>query len=88
MADTGKIREHMEVIGSCGKHVGFVDRVEGRSIKLTTDTPQARGEHRYIPAAWVARIDDHVHLSRPAGDVRQEWQAHPFQEGEYVPPGQ
>jgi hypothetical protein len=72
VADTGKIREHMEVIGSCGKHVGFVDRVEGRSIKLTTDTPQARGEHRYIPADWVGQekhgTDDRVINARAAGD--------------------
>ncbi|MDU2926289.1 DUF2171 domain-containing protein, partial [Bradyrhizobium sp.] len=29
------IREHMEVIGADGAHVGTVDRVEGNRIKLT-----------------------------------------------------
>ena len=33
MAD--KVREHMEVIGADGVHVGTVDRVEGDRIKLT-----------------------------------------------------
>ena len=32
---TANIREHMEVIASCGKHVGVVDHVEGSSVKLT-----------------------------------------------------
>jgi hypothetical protein len=79
------IREHMEVYGSCGKRVGSVECVEGRSIKLTKDSPAARGEHRYIPLAWVASIDEAVRLSKPGGDVREEWQAHPFEEGEGFP---
>ena len=79
------IKEHMEIIGACGKHVGFVDRVEGLSMKLTTDSPGARGEHRYIPLAWIARVDEHVHLSKPCGAVQQEWQAHPVEKGEFMP---
>jgi hypothetical protein len=35
MADISKIKEHMEVIGADGAHVGTVDRVEGKRIKLT-----------------------------------------------------
>jgi hypothetical protein len=34
MTDTAKIREHMEVIGADGVHVGTVDRVDGKRIKL------------------------------------------------------
>jgi hypothetical protein len=79
------IREHMDVVGSCGKKVGRVDRVEGDSIKLTKDSQGARGEHRYIPVAWVTQVDTQVHLSRPCNDVQQEWQAHPVEKGEYVP---
>ena len=29
------VREHMEVIGADGVHVGTVDKVEGNRIKLT-----------------------------------------------------
>ena len=32
---TSQIREHMDVIASCGRRVGEIDRVEGRSLKLT-----------------------------------------------------
>lgn len=79
------IQEHMPVIGSCGNRVGQVDRIEGDSIKLTKDSPGARGEHRFIPLAWVDRVDEHVHLARPCADVQKEWQAHPVQRGEYPP---
>jgi hypothetical protein len=35
MSNLSGIREHMEVIGADGVHVGIVDRVEGGRIKLT-----------------------------------------------------
>ena len=35
MADANAIREHMEVIGADGVHVGTVDSVDGDRIKLT-----------------------------------------------------
>ncbi len=38
------IREHMEVIGADGGHVGTVDKVEGDRIKLTKkDDPDGSG---------------------------------------------
>jgi hypothetical protein len=85
MVNAPAIREHMAVVGSSGEFVGKVDRVEGLSIKLTKDSPHADGEHRYIPLDWVEQVDEYVHLRKPALDVQEEWQAHPVQEGEYVP---
>ena len=39
------IKEHMEVIGSDGVHVGIVDGLEGRDqVKLTKDDADAGGE--------------------------------------------
>ena len=35
MPDANAIREHMEVIGADGVHVGTVDHVDGDRIKLT-----------------------------------------------------
>lgn len=70
MADTGSIREHMEVIGADGVHVGTVDRVEGDRIKLTKrDSGEGshRGHHHFIPAALVAEVEgDRVRLSANA----------------------
>ena len=63
MAATAQIREHMEILGADGRHVGTVDHVEGNDIKLTkSDSPD--GKHHYIPLEWVERVDDHVHLNR------------------------
>src|SRR5262249_29544921 len=84
MTNVQQIREHMQVLGSCGGLIGRVDRAEGASIKLTKDSPNADGEHRYIPLAWVERVDQHVHLNRPCRDVQVEWQGHPVQEGDSV----
>jgi hypothetical protein len=71
MADIIKrIREHMEVIGADGVHLGTVDRVEGNRIKLTRqDSGEGRhkGHHHYIPASLIADIEgDKVRLSANA----------------------
>ncbi len=64
---TSNIREHMEVIGADGVHVGTVDRVEGDRIKLTKkDSGEGshKGHHHYIPASLVAEVEgDRVRLS-------------------------
>src|SRR5689334_1897317 len=57
------IKEHMDVIASCGKKVGVVDHVEGSAIKLTkNDSPD--GQHHFIPVGWIERVDSHVHLTK------------------------
>ena len=45
MIDTSQIKEHMEIVGSDGQHVGTVDRVDGQRIKLTRKDASASGEH-------------------------------------------
>ena len=77
MANTTQIREHMEVIASCGKHVGAVDRVEGDSIKMTKSDPTAGGKHHFIPAEWVERVDQHVHLNKNSEEVFNGWKTEP-----------
>jgi hypothetical protein len=70
MTDIRQIREHMEVIGADGVHVGTVDRVEGDRIKLTRkDSGEGshEGHHHFIPTALVADIEgDKVRLSANA----------------------
>jgi hypothetical protein len=74
------IREHMDVIGSCGNKLGRVDRVEGGSIKLTKDsTPD--GQHHYLPLDWVDRVDQQVHLNKDCGEAKREWNAAPVGAG-------
>ena len=72
MIDVTLIKEHAEVIGADGVHVGIVDHVEGNRIKLTkTDSGQGshEGHHHFIPLELVADIEgDKVRLSAN-GDV-------------------
>ena len=67
------VREHMEVVASCGKTVGVVDAVQGDAIKLTKNGPCANGKHHVIPAAWVQSVDDKVHLSRNSEETMKGW---------------
>ena len=71
MSDFDSIREHMEVIGADGVHLGTVDHVEGDRIKLVkADSGVAHeGHHHYIPRGLVAGVEgDKVRLSAN-GDV-------------------
>jgi hypothetical protein len=69
-----KIREHMEVLGSDGQHVGVVDGLEGKDrIKLTKQDPEADGLHHYIPMDWVDHVDAHVHLKKSSHEAKREW---------------
>ena len=73
MADANAIREHMEVIGADGVHVGTVDSVDGDRIKLTKSDSSAQleqgkgshaGHHHYISMGLVAGVEgDQVRLS-------------------------
>lgn len=70
MTDLSQIREHMEVIGADGVHVGTVDKVEGDRIKLTkADSGEGshEGHHHFISQGLVADIEgDRVRLSANA----------------------
>lgn len=63
MADLSQIKEHAEVIGADGVHVGTVDHVQGDRIKLTrSDSGEGRhkGHHHYISGGLVAAVEDGV----------------------------
>lgn len=74
MVDVTQIKEHAEVIGADGVHVGTVDHVAkgpdgGDRIKLTkNDSPSTEDgqgqKHHYLPIGLVAEIEgDTVRLS-------------------------
>jgi len=70
-----QIREHMEVLGSDGKHVGTVDHLEGENqIKLAKKDPSAGGKHHFIPLDWVDHVDKAVHLNLKSAEAKKEWQ--------------
>ena len=73
MVLTSSIREHMEVIGADGVHVGTVDALEGRRIKLTkadSGMGSHQGHHHYISRGLVAAVEgDRVRLSATAANA-------------------
>ncbi len=67
------IKEHIEVLGSDGEHVGTVDHMEGSNqIKLTRGDSSDR-KHHFIPVDWVDRVDQHVHLNKSCKDAQAQW---------------
>ena len=80
MTDASAIREHMEVIGADGAHVGTVDKVDGDRIKLTKADSGAQiegaeggahaGHHHYISLGLVAAVEgNQVRLSATAANA-------------------
>ena len=72
MVNSAHIKEHMEVKGSDGRHVGTVDRVEGNRIKLTKSDPSAGGQHHYLDLGMVDEVKgDAVCLSKTADEAKR-----------------
>ena len=80
MVDVTQIKEHAEVIGADGVHVGTVDHVDGNRIKLTKRDSGAEvegaqggahaGHHHYISLGLVAAVEDGtVRLSATAANA-------------------
>ena len=79
MSDASEIREHMEVIGADGVHLGTVDAVEEHRIKLTKGdcgaqvlegTGGHQDHHHYISRGLVAGVEgDKVRLSATAANA-------------------
>ena len=65
-----EIKEHMEVIGADGVHIGTIDRIEGSRIKLTKkDSGEGshKGHHHFIDKGLVADVEGNkVRLSANA----------------------
>ena len=64
------VKDHMEVIGADGVHVGTVDRIDGDRIKLIkADSGEGghQGHHHFISRGLVAEVEgDKVRLSANA----------------------
>ncbi|MEO5773417.1 MAG: DUF2171 domain-containing protein [Sphingomicrobium sp.] len=72
MSNLENIREHMEVVGADGVHLGTVDHVDGGRIKLVrADSGVAHQDHHhYVPGGLVAEVEgDRVRLSANADVV-------------------
>lgn len=65
MADLSQVREHMEIVGADGVHIGTVDKVEGNRIKMTKADSGSHGDHHhYLSKGLVAAVEgNQVRLS-------------------------
>ena len=74
MIQSSEIREHMEVVGSDGGHVGKVDKVMGTDIELAKLDLGSGLKHHLIPITWVEQIaDDKVHLNMTKDAAKAAW---------------
>jgi hypothetical protein len=69
MIDASQIKEHMEVKGSDGKHIGTVFGVEDGQIKLASGGM----EHTIDVASVDAVADGVVRLRMPAAEAVRPW---------------
>ncbi|QGN54764.1 DUF2171 domain-containing protein [Novosphingobium sp. Gsoil 351] len=73
MTDASELREHMEVIGADGVHLGTIDKLEGDRIKLTkadSGMGSHQGHHHYIARGLVADVEGGtVRLSATAANA-------------------
>ncbi|MEP9400721.1 DUF2171 domain-containing protein [Sphingomonas silueang] len=68
-----RVKEHQEVVGSDGEHVGTVDKVRGDRIILTKNDVDAGGHHHSIPSRWVESVDDKVKLRKTKAEAQSAW---------------
>lgn len=69
-----QVREHMEVVGSDGEHVGTVDKCRGDRIILTKNDEDAGGVHHSIPSRWIKSVDaTRVTLEKTAVQAQDAW---------------
>jgi hypothetical protein len=74
MIQSSDIREHMEVVGSDGGHVGRVDHVMGEEIELAKMDLGAGLRHHLIPMSWVDHVEeDKVCLDRTKDSAKAAW---------------
>ena len=74
MIQASQIREHMEVVGSDGGHVGRVDHVRDGDIELAKLDLGAGLKHHLIPMTWVDHVEeDKVCLNLTKDAAKAAW---------------
>jgi hypothetical protein len=73
MIQASQIREHMDVVGSDGGHVGKVDHVLGEEIELAKLDLGSGFKHHLIPVTWVEQVDDKVRLNLTKDAAKAAW---------------
>jgi hypothetical protein len=84
MINIGEIKEHLEVVGSDGGHVGKVDHVLGDQIELAKLDLGGGFKHHLIPISWVELVDDKVRLSITKDEAKTRWTEKKAKPGDHV----
>lgn len=74
MIHQADIKEHMEVVGADGKHVGTVDHLAKSGLVKLTKSDAADHQNHLFPVSWVEKIDDKIHLNKSSQEAQQQWQ--------------
>ncbi len=77
MSVNEQIREHMEIIGADGVHVGTVDHLDGHRIKLTradSGLGSHQGHRHYISVGLVAGVEGNQVRLSANGDVAVQFE--------------
>lgn len=70
MADLSNVKEHMNIVGADGVHIGTVDHVEGNRIKMTkADSGSHGSHHHYLSGGLVAAVNGNEVRLSAAGDA-------------------
>jgi hypothetical protein len=73
MVSASMIKEHLEVVGSDGGHVGRVDHVMGDQIELAKMDLGSGLKHHMIPVSWVDHVVELVHLNLTKDEAKARW---------------
>lgn len=69
-----QVREHMEVVGNDGEHVGTVDRAAGDRLILAKSDPDSGGAHHSLMCTVIDRVEgDKVFLDTTAEQAKRQW---------------
>jgi hypothetical protein len=74
MIQPSEIREHMEVLGSDGGHVGKVDKVMDGDIELAKLDFGSGFKHHLIPMTWVDHVEGgKLYLNMTKDAAKSAW---------------
>ncbi len=74
MIQSSQIKEHMEVVGADGRHIGRVDHIKGSDIELAKFDFGAGLRHHMVPMSWVDEVDgEKVRLNMTVDEAKAAW---------------
>jgi hypothetical protein len=75
--EQSRVAPGMQVLTSDGEYIGNVgsSSEDGFTLRRLTGT---EGEHEQVPALWIHKVDQHVHLNRTGAEAIAGWKSLSF----------